>query len=123
MGFAPYKDFTNKECCIMNKPKVLTKFTNYHDNIFSLDENIAGVKISLPFQFNDNFDNQLIFNKEFIQSLSLKYDMPEHEVELELDHLSNSAHILCLIGNSAINTDTANMWGLYASNGKGLAGI
>lgn len=101
----------------MNKPTTLTKFTKFYPNIFTSN---GGLKISLPQEFNDLFDNQIRFSDNELQKLSLKYNIELDQIKYYAQRLQ-TVHILSLIGRSALNFDTSHMWGLYSDNGKGIA--
>lgn len=101
----------------MNKPMTLTKFTKFYSNIFTGN---GGLKISLPQEFNDLFDNQIRFSDIELQELSLKYNLGIDQIKYYSERLQ-TVHILSLIGRSALNFDTSHMWGLYSDNGRGIA--
>ena len=128
------------------KPKTLTKFSTFHEGLFN-DE--AGIKISLPAEFNDHFDAQLRFSDEDIKTLVDEFNnLPDTNVNKWLGVSDNNSielskipakkptttdaikyyiqrlqttHILCLNSLSALDFNTSQMWGIYANNGKGIA--
>jgi hypothetical protein len=101
------------------KPNVLTKFTKFYNSYFSLDQ--PKIKMSLPSEFNDIFDSQIHPDEYSIRELSQKYRISPEMINFLAKRISNSAHILSLSGKCALDVDTANMWGIYADNGKGIA--
>lgn len=128
------------------KPKILTKFSTFHDGLFNDD---AGIKISLPVEFNDPFDAQLRFSDQEINSLVDEFNsLPDTNINkwsgisnansIELHKIParkattadaikyyiqrlQTTHILCLNSISALDFNTSHMWGIYANNGKGVA--
>lgn len=104
----------------MDQPTVLTKFAKYYDTSFLLDEGKA-IKMSLSSEFNDSFDTHISLSAEKIQYLSVKHNMPVELIKFYADKLSNLIHIVSLVGKSALDRDTAHMWGIYADNASGIA--
>lgn len=104
----------------MNKAKILTKFTKYYSTSFELEPD-KSIKMSLPSEFNDLFDSQIHLTDEEIGVLATKYNCTESSIKYMISKRNNIAHVLSLSGNSADSINTANMWGIYANNGTGLA--
>ncbi len=127
-------------------PKTLTKFSIFREGLFNDD---AGIKISLPAEFNDSFDAQLRFSDQEIDCLVDEFNsLPDANVNKGLAIFNNDSielnkivarkpitpeaikyyiqrlqtiHILCLNSISSVDFNTSPMWGIYANNGKGLA--
>lgn len=102
--------------------RVLTKFTKYREGLFSEK---AGIKISLPNEFNDAFDSQLRLFKDDVQKLVIEAQkinpkINQAAIEYYIERLQ-TVHVLSLINGSASSFNTTHMWGLYAEDGKGIA--
>ena len=125
--------------------KILTKFTTYREGLFNDN---AGLKVSLPAEFNDLFDAQLRFSDDELKNLVHEFNnMSDFNLNKWKVHAGNEGaelkkittkatnvdaikyyierlqtiHILCLNSISAIDFNTSHMWGLYANNGTGIA--
>jgi hypothetical protein len=96
--------------------RVLTKFMEYRPEIFCYPR----LKVTLPADFNDPFDSQLRLSENDTKKLSEKYNIPIEKVLYYAKRLQ-TVHILSLSRKHALDADSANMWGLYAKSGKGIA--
>ena len=95
---------------------VLTKFMEYRPEIFCYPR----LKVTLPADFNDPFDTQLRLSENDTKKLSEKHSISIEKVLYYAKRLQ-TVHILSLSKKHALSADSANMWGLYAKSGKGLA--
>lgn len=96
--------------------RALTKFMEYRPEIFCYPR----LKVTLPADFNDPFDSQLRLRENDTKKLSEKYNIPIEKVLYYAKRLQ-TVHILSLSRKHALDADSANMWGLYAKSGKGIA--